>query len=161
VNGLLTKKDMAKMFRVSEKTIDKLRKEGMPHHMVGGSVRFEKEKAMQWLEENKRHDGTKELSRESYPEVIRAPIIKAFDAATANNNEWWQNFQSPDDALKSLGRLWKCPDIVPGKTVEQASKWLQSKRHEELGRFYTYARFVRHLRPVLLAVINALENKDQ
>jgi len=48
---LLTMKEMAELLKVSEPTLINWRKRGMPFRKVGHGVRFEKSKALQWVEE--------------------------------------------------------------------------------------------------------------
>lgn len=47
---ILTKKELAEFLKVSEKTIDNLRKNGLPFFRVGNNIRFDKEKVLNWLE---------------------------------------------------------------------------------------------------------------
>lgn len=46
---ILTKGELAKLLKVTERTIDNLRKEGMPYFKVGNNVRFDKVKVFEWL----------------------------------------------------------------------------------------------------------------
>ena len=48
----LDKTTIAKEFKVSEATIDRLRKIGMPCIKVGGSVRFDLETVLEWFKNN-------------------------------------------------------------------------------------------------------------
>lgn len=52
---ILTREELAKFLKVTERTIDRLRKEGMPWYKVGVNVRFNKEKVLQWLEEKSKN----------------------------------------------------------------------------------------------------------
>ncbi len=49
---ILTKQQLAKFLQVTERTIDRLREEGMPHFKVGKVIRFEKEAVLNWLKQN-------------------------------------------------------------------------------------------------------------
>lgn len=49
---ILTKDELAALLKVTERTIDNLRKEGMPFFKVGANIRFEKETVLKWLKEN-------------------------------------------------------------------------------------------------------------
>ena len=53
---VLTKEGIAKLLKVTERTIDKMREKGMPSLKVGTKVRFRKEKVMRWLEEREPKD---------------------------------------------------------------------------------------------------------
>jgi len=48
-----TKPELAKFLKVSERTIDRMRSEGLPSFKLGVNVRFEKETVLKWLKENK------------------------------------------------------------------------------------------------------------
>lgn len=50
--GLLTKKEIAKFLKVSEPTIDRWRKKGMPFIKTGKLVRFNREEVLKWFEKN-------------------------------------------------------------------------------------------------------------
>ena len=52
MEDILTREQLAKILQVTEKTIDRLRKEGMPFFKVGANIRFEKEAVLKWLKEN-------------------------------------------------------------------------------------------------------------
>lgn len=49
----LTKSELAKFLKVSERTIDRMREKGLPSFKLGSNVRFEKESVLKWLNENK------------------------------------------------------------------------------------------------------------
>ena len=50
MNATLTKEDVAKLLRVSERTIDQLRKtQGLPYFNVGRSIRFDVKDIEVWL----------------------------------------------------------------------------------------------------------------
>ena len=55
-NGeFLSRKDMAKKFRVTERTIDNWRKKyGMPHFVVGRGVRFKENDVDAWMKTMRR-----------------------------------------------------------------------------------------------------------
>jgi len=48
---VLTKEELAKFLKVTERTVDKMRDKGMPYFKIGTNVRFRKEKVLKWLEE--------------------------------------------------------------------------------------------------------------
>jgi len=47
---ILTKKELAELLKVTEKTIDNLRKKGLPCFKVGNNIRFDKNKVLEWLQ---------------------------------------------------------------------------------------------------------------
>lgn len=49
---VLTKEELATYLKVTQRTIDRLRKEGMPFFKVGTNIRFGKEEVLKWLKEN-------------------------------------------------------------------------------------------------------------
>lgn len=51
MDDILTRDQLAKLLQVTEKTVDRLRKEGMPFFKVGTNIRFEKEAVLNWLKE--------------------------------------------------------------------------------------------------------------
>jgi excisionase family DNA binding protein len=48
---ILTKEELATYLKVTPRTIDRLRKTGLPSFKVGDSVRFKKDEVLKWLEE--------------------------------------------------------------------------------------------------------------
>lgn len=48
---VLTKEEISKLLKVTERTIDKMRDKGMPYFKVGTNIRFRKEKVLKWLED--------------------------------------------------------------------------------------------------------------
>lgn len=50
--NLLTKKEIAKFLKVSEPTIDRWRKKGMPSIKTGRLVRFNREDVLKWFEDS-------------------------------------------------------------------------------------------------------------
>jgi excisionase family DNA binding protein len=52
VEEIFTKEELATYLKVTERTIDRLRKKGMPFLKVGDTVRFQKDAVLKWLEEN-------------------------------------------------------------------------------------------------------------
>lgn len=50
---LMTRKDLAAFLRVTTRTVDNLRAEGLPTIMVGASPRFDIEQVKSWLKEKK------------------------------------------------------------------------------------------------------------
>lgn len=50
---MLTKKELAKLLNVTERTIDRYREKGMPFiKLPTGTIRFELEKVNKWMEGN-------------------------------------------------------------------------------------------------------------
>lgn len=49
---ILTKQQLAELLQVTERTIDRLREEGMPFFKVGKVIRFEREEVLKWLKDN-------------------------------------------------------------------------------------------------------------
>lgn len=49
---ILTKEDLAKLLKVTVRTIDRLRKEGLPFLKVGNQIRFDKSDVINWLKKN-------------------------------------------------------------------------------------------------------------
>ena len=47
---VLTKEELAKLLKVGVRTIDRMRKEGMPYFNIGTAVRFRKENVFKWVE---------------------------------------------------------------------------------------------------------------
>jgi len=47
---ILTKEELAQVLKVTVRTIDRLREKGLPSFNVGTKVRFNKAKAIEWLE---------------------------------------------------------------------------------------------------------------
>jgi len=47
---IITTEELAGYLKVGERTIDRLRKEGLPFIKVRGAIRFEKQKALKWIE---------------------------------------------------------------------------------------------------------------
>jgi excisionase family DNA binding protein len=56
VEEILTKEELANYLKVTERTIDRLRKKGMPFLKVGDTVRFQKDAVLKWLEENSQEE---------------------------------------------------------------------------------------------------------
>lgn len=51
-NEILTKEELANFLKIGIRTVDRMMKEGLPYLKVRGSIRFERRKVLQWLEEN-------------------------------------------------------------------------------------------------------------
>lgn len=49
---ILTKKEVAEILKITERMVDKLRKEGLPSFKVGTNVRFEKKEVLEWIKES-------------------------------------------------------------------------------------------------------------
>jgi len=49
---VMTKEELAEFLAVAVRTVDKLRKEGLPYVKVGNQVRFIKEDVLRWLRDN-------------------------------------------------------------------------------------------------------------
>ena len=50
----LGKKEIAEFLGCSEKTIDRMRKEGLPSYNWAGKVKFIKSEVFEWIKENKK-----------------------------------------------------------------------------------------------------------
>ena len=46
---ILTKKELSKLLQVTERTIDMLRKQGLPWFYVAADIRFDKDEVLIWL----------------------------------------------------------------------------------------------------------------
>ena len=53
MDKLITMKDLQEKYSLSRATIDRWRKEGMPYMKIGRNVRFNEEKVIIWIFENK------------------------------------------------------------------------------------------------------------
>jgi excisionase family DNA binding protein len=51
-DAILTKKQLADYLKVTERTIDRLREEGLPCFNVGKVIRFDRDEVLKWLKEN-------------------------------------------------------------------------------------------------------------
>lgn len=49
----LTKTELSEIIKVSEATIDRWRKEGMPYEKMGRGVRFNEKEVLDWIRQNK------------------------------------------------------------------------------------------------------------
>ncbi len=52
--NFVSKEEMAKILDCSEKTIDRLRKQGMPAYNWAGKIKFVKSEVLEWIKENKK-----------------------------------------------------------------------------------------------------------
>ncbi|RJQ26239.1 MAG: DNA-binding protein [Peptococcaceae bacterium] len=52
---ILTKAELAKLLKVTQRTIDRLRTEGLPCFKVGNAVRFNRKKVLKWFEEQEKN----------------------------------------------------------------------------------------------------------
>lgn len=50
---MLTKKELATHYKVSESTVNRMLKQGLPHKRFGNQVRFDLEEVEKWLEKEK------------------------------------------------------------------------------------------------------------
>ena len=48
---VMTKKELATFLKVTERTVDRIRNDGLPCFKIGKCIRFEKEKVLKWLNE--------------------------------------------------------------------------------------------------------------
>ncbi len=53
MSDIMTKKQLAEYLQVTERTIDRMRKEGLPCFKVATNIRFNKQKVIEWLEKFK------------------------------------------------------------------------------------------------------------
>ena len=49
---ILTKEELAEMLKIGVRTVDRLRREGLPSFKVGNQVRFDRDEVLKWLKEN-------------------------------------------------------------------------------------------------------------
>lgn len=54
---MLTRKELAERMRVTTRTVDRQVKNGMPYIKFGGSIRFDLDAVMKWLEEQSKKKG--------------------------------------------------------------------------------------------------------
>jgi excisionase family DNA binding protein len=59
---VLTRSELAKLLKVTDRTIDNLRKEGMPFFRVGVNIRFNKVKVLDWLEQRSQRKSSEEVA---------------------------------------------------------------------------------------------------
>lgn len=52
---VLTKEQLSELLKIGVRTVDRLRKEGLPSVRVGNQVRFIKEDVLKWLRENRKN----------------------------------------------------------------------------------------------------------
>ncbi|MCY6957891.1 helix-turn-helix transcriptional regulator [Clostridium brassicae] len=52
----LTAKEVAEMLGVAQSTVYNLKKEGLPYFKIGGSIKFDKEEVLQWIDKCKVSD---------------------------------------------------------------------------------------------------------
>jgi excisionase family DNA binding protein len=53
-NEMLTVEELCAWLKVTRKTTERWRKDGLPYIKVGRSVRFEKDEVLKWLKDNQR-----------------------------------------------------------------------------------------------------------
>ncbi|HYE12474.1 MAG TPA: hypothetical protein VEF53_20090 [Patescibacteria group bacterium] len=41
-----------------------------------------------------------------------------------NQQDWWEHIDTPQEALKLIGKLWNCNDIAPSSTREEVAERL-------------------------------------
>ena len=51
--NLVTKKELADSLRCSERTIDRMRREGLPSYNMG-KIMFDKQEAIEWIKNNRK-----------------------------------------------------------------------------------------------------------
>ena len=49
MEGMLTRKDLSKKLNLSERTIDRYRKKGLPFFEFEGAIRFDEQQVKDWL----------------------------------------------------------------------------------------------------------------
>ncbi len=161
---ILTKEELSNFLKVTPRTIDNLRKKGLPYFSVGDAVRFDKQKVMDWLDTNKNDQKKTKRYDGHAPGIIRNSLIEAFDD---NTKEWWLTFDTPEQAINRLGSLWGCSDIVPKSTREDAVNWLSNNGYtneeklSSINHGCSFAQLVRLLKPVLLEVIDESKNNSK
>jgi excisionase family DNA binding protein len=56
MDELLTQKELAEFLKITEMTLYRWRKEGMPYIKAGKQVRYEKEEVLKWLKTRDKND---------------------------------------------------------------------------------------------------------
>jgi predicted DNA-binding transcriptional regulator AlpA len=56
--NLLSKKEMAESINISEKTLDRMRKEGLPWYDLG-KILFDKDEVIEWIKNNRKRSSKK------------------------------------------------------------------------------------------------------
>lgn len=72
-------------------------------------------------------------------------------------NEWYENFETEEEAIDCLNSLWHCSDIMPSGEREVAAAWLYQNSdidREQADRLMTYAQFVRRMKPAYTKMLN-------
>ena len=87
-----------------------------------------------------------------YTSVMREDFIDRFEGP---NNEWLENFGSPQQAVSFLGKFWHCTDVVPSYCRYYGAEWLRDHsdidedKLDDLERGCTYAQLVQIMKRVL------------
>jgi len=76
---------------------------------------------------------------------LRDPLDEALELEYEGKN-WWEHFKTKDAALKHIGKLWHCTDIMPSRYSDVLREYNEKFRF--LG--FTYAQVVRVLRDHLV-----------
>jgi excisionase family DNA binding protein len=53
IGNMLSKKEAAERFKISEATLDRLRKRGLPFYQVGKKIRFDEDDLEKWFKKQK------------------------------------------------------------------------------------------------------------
>lgn len=79
------------------------------------------------------------------PGYLRETLCESFEGT----EEWYTRFNSAEEALKLLGKLWNCTDAVPRYERNEAAEWLApyltNARYNRLKQGCTYAELSRLL----------------
>lgn len=89
------------------------------------------------------------------PGHFRDEFCNAFEGVSSveGNEEWYAYFDSNKVAIKVLGKLWNCTDIVPHYIRDEVAEWLSpfisDDDYNNIINGASYAQLVRRLKPVL------------
>lgn len=143
---LLTPDEVAKRLRVKGYTVREwLRTGKLKGFRAGGRWRVREED----LEEQKEL-GLGYQYQGHAPGHIRGALEVAFDCPFADDKEWWQTFNRPEEAFLLLGMLWNCTDVVPHMLRSVIADWTGD---DDLRQGCTYAQAARALKVRLSEVL--------
>lgn len=84
-------------------------------------------------------------------------LVSAFAEANHAGVEWWETFESKEDAWKFLGKLWNCTEIVRSDLRQDVANWLDSlgaQHYDEALNLRSesckYTKLVRLMRKALV-----------
>lgn len=89
------------------------------------------------------------------PGHFRDEFCTAFEREPSrkDNEEWYDYFDSPEEAIKVLGQLWNCTDRVPRSIREEVaeclSPYISDDDYKSIIDGASYAQLVRRLKPAI------------